>query len=164
VCVVRDSFVLLLASGLVGLGCALIFLFLGAPDLAFTQFAVEVAFVVVIAAILLRVRRLDLEPAGAQRAWPRALIALAFGAVAVALLLAAAAGPIDPSLAQYFAERAVPQANGRNVVNVILVDFRAVDTLGEIAVVAVSFVAALPLLRLARERARRSSAAAGRSQ
>jgi multicomponent Na+:H+ antiporter subunit A len=47
---------------------------------------------------------------------------------------------------------------------VILVDFRAVDTLGEIAVVAVSFVAALPLLRLARERARHRSAAAGRAR
>ena len=153
VCRVRDSFVLLLASGLVGLGCALIFLFLGAPDLAFTQFAVEVAFVVVIAAILLRVRRLDLEPAGPQRTWPRLLVALAFGALAAGLLLAAVAGPFDASLAQFFAERSVPQAYGRNVVNVILVDFRAVDTLGEIAVVAASFVAALPLLRLARERA-----------
>ena len=158
VCVVRDSFVLLLTSGLVGLGCALVFLFLGAPDLAFTQFAVEVAFVVVIAAILLRVRRLDLEPTGAQRVWPRAVIALAFGAMTAGLLLAAAAGPFDTALAQYFAERSMPQAHGRNVVNVILVDFRAVDTLGEIAVVAVSFVAAIPLLRLARERARRRPA------
>ena len=156
VCIVRDSFVLLLVSGLVGLGCALIFLFLGAPDLAFTQFAVEVAFVVVIAAILLRVRRLDLEPAGPQRAWPRLLLGLAFGALAAGLLLAAAGGPFDPSLAQYFAARSVPEAHGRNVVNVILVDFRAVDTLGEIAVVAVSFIAALPLLRLARERAKGS--------
>jgi multicomponent Na+:H+ antiporter subunit A len=154
VCVVRDSFVLLLASGMVGLGCALIFVFLGAPDLAFTQFAVEVAFVVVIAAILLRVRRLDLERPGPQRRWPRALIALAFGGLAAGLLLAAATGPIDPALAQFFAERSVPQAHGRNVVNVILVDFRAVDTLGEIAVVAISFVAAAPLLRLARQRAR----------
>jgi multicomponent Na+:H+ antiporter subunit A len=154
VCVVRDSFVLLLASGLVGLGCALIFLFLGAPDLAFTQFAVEVAFVVVIAAILLRVRRLDLEPAGPQPFWPRALVGVAFGALSAALLLVAVAAPFDASLAQYFAERALPEAHGRNVVNVILVDFRAVDTLGEIAVVAVSFVAALPLLRLARERAK----------
>ena len=162
VCIVRDSFVLLLASGLVGLGCALIFVFLGAPDLAFTQFAVEVAFVVVIAAILLRVRRLDLEPAGPQRAAPRVAIALAFGAVTAALLLAAAAGPLDGALAQFFAERSVPEAHGRNVVNVILVDFRAVDTLGEIAVVAVSFVAALPLLRLARERAR--AAREGRSR
>ncbi len=162
VCVLRDSFVLLLASGLVGLGCALVFLFLGAPDLAFTQFAVEVAFVVVIAAILLRVRRLDLDPAGPQRAWTRAVVAIAFGAVAAGLLLAAAAGPIDGTLAQYFNSRAVPEANGRNVVNVILVDFRAVDTLGEIAVVAVSFIAAAPLLRLARERARRKAEARAR--
>jgi len=162
VCIVRDSFVLLLASGLVGLGCALIFLFLGAPDLAFTQFAVEVAFVVVIAAILLRLRRLDLDPAGPQRLWPRALAAVAFGALAAGLLLAAAGGPFDSALAEYFAARSVPDAHGRNVVNVILVDFRAVDTLGEIAVVAVSFVAAAPLLRLARERARRPAAGAPR--
>ncbi len=161
-CVVRDSFVLLLAAGLVGFGSALLFLFLGAPDLAFTQFAVEVAFVVVIAAILLRVRRLDLVPAGRQRAWPRIVIALAFGALATLLLLAAVGGPLDPALAQYFGAQSVPQAHGRNVVNVILVDFRAVDTMGEIAVVAVAFVAALPLLRLAYERARaRRSPAAG---
>jgi len=161
-CLVRDSFVLLLAAGLVGFGSALLFLFLGAPDLAFTQFAVEVAFVVVIAAILLRVRRLDLVPAGAQRAWPRIAIALALAALATLLLLAAVGGPLDPALAQYFGAQAVPQAHGRNVVNVILVDFRAVDTLGEIAVVAVAFVAALPLLRLAYERARaRRAPAAG---
>jgi multicomponent Na+:H+ antiporter subunit A len=154
VCVVRDSFVLLLASGLVGLGSALLFLFLGAPDLALTQFAVEVAFVVVIAAILLRVRRLDLTVPPVQHRWPRALLAVSLGVLVAGLLLAAAAGPLDPALPQFFAERSVPQAHGRNVVNVILVDFRAVDTLGEIAVVAASFVAALPLLRLARERVR----------
>jgi len=108
------------------------------------------------------VRRLDLEPAGPQRAAPRLLQGLAFGALAAGLLLAATAGPLDPALAQYFAERSVPQANGRNVVNVILVDFRAVDTLGEIAVVAVSFAAALPLLRLARQRAREAPGEAGR--
>jgi multicomponent Na+:H+ antiporter subunit A len=151
VCVVRDSFVLLLASGLVGLGSGLLFIFLGAPDLAFTQFAVEVAFVVVIASILLRVRKLELSAPGAQRAWPRLLVAIPFGALVAGLLLAAASGPLDPALPQFFSEHSVSQAHGRNVVNVILVDFRAVDTLGEIAVVAVSLVAALPLVRLARE-------------
>jgi len=160
-CLVRDSFVLLLSAGLVGFASALIFLFLGAPDLAFTQFTVEVAFVVVIAAILLRVRRLDLLPAGAQRAWPRVVAALAFGALASLLLLASVGTPLDPALVQYFGSTAVPQAHGRNVVNVILVDFRAVDTLGEIAVVAVSFVAAAPLLRLAYERARARLGATG---
>ncbi len=151
-CRVRDSFVLLLASGLVGFGCALLFLFLGAPDLAFTQFAVEVAFVVVIAAILLRVRKLDLAPVPVPAPGPRALLAAGVGAIVAALVLAATAGPFDPVLSQYFAERAVPQAHGRNVVNVVLVDFRAVDTLGEIAVVAASFVAALPLLQRVRTR------------
>jgi multicomponent Na+:H+ antiporter subunit A len=160
-CLVRDSFVLLLSAGLVGFGSALLFLFLGAPDLAFTQFAVEVAFVVVIAAILLRVRRLDLVPAGRQRAWPRIVVAVAFGSVAALLLLLAVADPLDPTLAQYFGERALLQAHGRNVVNVVLVDFRAVDTMGEIAVVTTAFVAALPLLRLAYESTRRAPASDG---
>jgi multicomponent Na+:H+ antiporter subunit A len=159
VCVVRDSFVLLLVSGLVGFGSALLFLFLGAPDLAFTQFAVEVAFVVVIASILLRVNQLDLMQPPVQRAWPRAMLAVLTGVLFAGLLLAAAVGPLDPALPQFFAERSVPQAHGRNVVNVILVDFRAVDTLGEIAVVAISFIAAIPLLKLARQRLRRPSGA-----
>jgi len=54
--------------------------------------------------------------------------------------------PLDASLSTWLAQASVPQAHGRNVVNVILVDFRALDTLGEIAVVAFSLLAALPLL------------------
>jgi multicomponent Na+:H+ antiporter subunit A len=157
VCVVRDSFVLLLVSGLIGFGSALLFLFLGAPDLAFTQFAVEVAFVVVIASLLLRVNQLDLTQPPVQRAWPRAVLAVGTGVLVAGLLLAATIDPLDLALPQFFAERSVPQAHGRNVVNVILVDFRAVDTLGEIAVVAISFIAAMPLLKLAHERLRRPS-------
>ena len=147
VCVVRDRFVMLLASGLVGLGSALLFLFLGAPDLALTQCAVEVAFVVVVAAVILRVRQLELEPVVAdRRAW-RVPLALGAGGAVSALLLGAVAGPFDPAVARYFGEQSVVAAHGRNVVNVVIVDFRALDTLGEIAVVAITFLAALPLLR-----------------
>src|SRR5690606_26919896 len=56
-----DTFLLLLVSGVMGLGLSLVFLFSGAPDLAFTQFLVEVALVVVIASVLLRVRILGVE-------------------------------------------------------------------------------------------------------
>src|SRR5690606_30025386 len=80
VCLVRDSFLLLLSSGLMGLASALLFLFLGAPDLAFTQFAVEVAFVVVIASILLRLRRLDATPRPVTGRGVRLLLAGAVGA------------------------------------------------------------------------------------
>ena len=75
------------------------------------------------------------------------LIAAGFGLAITMLLLVATSGPLDTTLPQFFAERSVPDAYGRNVVNVILVDFRALDTLGEIAVVLLSLMAALPLLQ-----------------
>jgi multicomponent Na+:H+ antiporter subunit A len=159
VCLVRDSFLLLLVGGLVGLANALVFVALVAPDVAFTQFAVEVAFVVVIAAILLRVRRIDREqgrvggdPSMRQAAWPRAVVALAAGVLVAVLVLVSVSGATDPALPQFFAEQSVPKAHGRNVVNVILVDFRAVDTLGEISVLAVTFLAVVPLFGLLRRR------------
>ena len=54
------------------------------------------------------------------------------------VLLVATAVPFDDALSQYFLQHSVPDAYGRNVVNVILVDFRAMDTLGEITVLAVA--------------------------
>jgi multicomponent Na+:H+ antiporter subunit A len=145
----RDRLALLLASGLVGYGSALLFVFAGAPDVAFTQLVVETVFVIVVAAVLLDLATRGRAAAVAEpRVRPFALLIAAALATAVTLLLlVAAAGPLDPGLASFFAERSVPQAHGRNVVNVILVDFRALDTLGEISVVMLSLLAALPLLR-----------------
>lgn len=153
VCLIRDAFVMLLVSGFVGLSSALMFLFLAAPDLAFTQFAVEVAFVVVIAAVLLRMRHLGVDAGDDAPVWPRALVAVAGSAVLMLVLLSGMAGPLDTTLPDFFARASYPEAHGRNVVNVILVDFRAVDTMGEIAVVAIALLALLPLLALLRRRA-----------
>lgn len=148
---VRDRLVLLLVSGLVGYGSAVLFLFTGAPDLAFTQFAVETVFVVVVAAVLLRLRRTPLALGAvptAARLRPLALaVATAFGASLTALVLLVAGLPFDNSLAVFFSEQSVPAAHGRNVVNLILVDFRAVDTLGEIAVLFFALLAVLPLFK-----------------
>ncbi|MFN3415715.1 MAG: hydrogen gas-evolving membrane-bound hydrogenase subunit E [Caldimonas sp.] len=145
----RERLPLLLASGLVGYGSAALFLFSGAPDLAFTQFTVETVFVVVVAAVLLKLKRLGRPMSLDEPPWRpgAALVSAAFATLVTALLLLTLAAPFDASLSEFFAERSVPEAFGRNVVNVILVDFRALDTLGEIAVVALSFLAALPLLR-----------------
>lgn len=152
ICIIREPFILLLVSGFIGIGSALLFVFFSAPDLAFTQFAVEVAFVVVIASILIRLRRLGLGLVKDPPVLPRAIIAVATSAVLVLMLLVATAQPFDTTIPDFYAEASYPEAFGRNVVNVILVDFRAVDTLGEIAVVAVAFLAALPMLALLRER------------
>jgi multicomponent Na+:H+ antiporter subunit A len=153
-CFVRDRLVLLLATGLVGFGCGVLFLFTGAPDVAYTQFVVETVFVIVVASVLIRLKRQgrgNSLPEPALR--PLALaVGLLTGAVLTALLLLATAGAFDTSLTDFFASRSVPEAFGRNVVNVILVDFRALDTLGEIAVVMLSFLAAWPLLQALRRR------------
>ena len=148
----RQRIAVLMASGLVGYGSAVLFLFTGAPDLAFTQFAVETVLVVIAASVL--------PYLPAAKAVPPArkpldyVLAIAAG-VATFFLLAHLAGlPESTELAAWFAAHSLPEAHGRNVVNVIIVDFRAFDTLGEIAVLAFSLLAALPLLAgLRRQRA-----------
>ncbi len=152
---VRDHLVLLLVAGLVGYGSAILFLFTGAPDLAFTQFAVETIFVVVVASVLLRLRRhpAAVKAPAEKRLRPLALgISIAFGALLTVLVLLVSGRPFDTQLSDFFAAQSLPAAHGRNVVNVIIVDFRALDTLGEIAVLAFALLAALPLLKIARRR------------
>lgn len=140
----RDRMALLMASGLVGYGSAVLFLFTGAPDLAFTQFAVETALVVVAATVL---PRYGPPPTRTDEPCLRnALLAAASGVGVFVLLLGMLALPPDSTLADWFGAASLPQAHGRNVVNVIIVDFRALDTLGEITVVVFSLLAALPLL------------------
>ncbi len=153
-CGVRDRLVLLLATGLVGFGCGVLFLFTGAPDVAYTQFVVETVFVIVVASVLIRLKRQGRGSSLREPAVrPLALVvAVLIGAVFTALLLLSTAGAFDASLTEFFATRSVPEAFGRNVVNVILVDFRALDTLGEITVVMLSFLAAWPLLQAVRAR------------
>ena len=76
-----------------------------------------------------------------------AVIALSVGAVTTLTLLAVLSAPLDRRLSDYFEAASWPEAYGRNIVNVILVDFRALDTFGEVAVVVVAALAAVALLR-----------------
>ena len=150
----KGRLALVLAAGLVGFGSAMMFLFAGAPDVAFTQFSVETVLVIVLASVLLVLRRagrpvsLD-EP---RVRWGALLAAAGFATLAVWLLLAVSGLPFNAALSEFFGRESVPAAHGRNVVNVILVDFRALDTLGEVSVVFLALLAALPLLAVARRR------------
>jgi multicomponent Na+:H+ antiporter subunit A len=150
---IADAFLLLLVSGLMGVGLALVFLFSGAPDLAFTQFLVEVALVVVIASVLLRVRILGLAHGRLRPGALRIGIALTLGvAVALTMLVAQSSNTASSSLSEFFGGAALSEAHGRNVVNVILVDFRAIDTLGEITVLLVALLATVPIFAVFKRR------------
>jgi multicomponent Na+:H+ antiporter subunit A len=137
------------ALGIVGAGVSLLYLIFGAPDLAMTQLLVETLTVVIVAVVLLRLPRFSGRDHPGQAGRVRdAVLAIAAGATVSALLLAVLASPLDPTLTDWFAANALPAGFGRNVVNVVIVDFRALDTLGEITVVAVAASAAYALLKL----------------
>jgi multicomponent Na+:H+ antiporter subunit A len=144
---VGHRLVAIVAMGVIGYGIALIFAQLGAPDLAMTQFSIETMTVLL---FILIFHRLPLFSRLAPRRAMRfdAVVATAAGLLMTALTLAAVSGPTDKRLADFFAKQSVPAAHGRNIVNTILVDFRALDTLGEIAVLGMAGVGVWALLKL----------------
>ncbi len=142
------------ALGVVGVGVALVFVMFGAPDLAITQLLVETLVVVLVAVVMLRLPSLE-HGRDLRRRRLDAALAIAVGAAVSATLLAVVDGPIDRKITAYFEQASVPDAYGHNIVNVILVDFRALDTFGEIAVVAVAAIAAFALLRGTARRAQK---------
>jgi multicomponent Na+:H+ antiporter subunit A len=114
-----------------------------------TQFLVEV-LIVVIALGVMQAVPLDRTPEPAMRRGRDALLATTVGATVTLVMLAVLRLPFDTTVPQYFLEESVPGGFGRNVVNVILVDFRALDTLGEIAVLAIAALGAYVVLKLGR--------------
>jgi multicomponent Na+:H+ antiporter subunit A len=133
--------------GVVGYGLALLFMFFGGPDLALTQLAVETLTVILFVLVLRQLPRLRPLSTPSERTRD-ILVATAGGLLMTGVVLATAASYHPASLKTYFAQASVPLAHGRNVVNVILVDFRALDTLGEITVLAVAALGVLGLRRL----------------
>ena len=134
------------ALGVVGIGVALIFIIFSAPDVAITQLLVEVLVVVLVAVAMLKLPRLGLARERKRRPLHAALAA-SIGVIVTLVMVGVLQGDIDRRLTDYFEIASWPEAYGRNIVNVILVDFRAIDTFGEIAVVVIAALAAYALLR-----------------
>ncbi len=135
------------ALSVIGYGVALIYMLFSAPDLAMTQFAVETLTVILFVLVVYRLPRFAALSGRGTRVRD-ALVALLAGGLMTALVLIATSVPREPHLAAFFAQYSWPLAKGRNVVNVILVDFRALDTLGEITVLGVAAIGVYALLRL----------------
>lgn len=135
------------ALGVVGYGVALTYILFGAPDLAMTQFMIETLTVILFVLVFYHLPRLRLLSSRLARTRDAA-IALVAGGLMTALVLAVTANRAESHVAGYYAEQSKPLAHGRNIVNVILVDFRGLDTLGEITVLAVAAFGVFALLRL----------------
>jgi multicomponent Na+:H+ antiporter subunit A len=136
-----------LSLGVVGYGVALLFIRFGAPDLAMTQFMIETLTVLLIVLVFYRLPRYARLSRKTARFRDLA-VALGAGALMTTLVLLALSGSRDTHLSDYYAETSKPLAHGANVVNVILVDFRALDTLGEVTVLTLAGIGVVVLLRL----------------
>jgi multicomponent Na+:H+ antiporter subunit A len=144
----RSRLTAIVALGIQGFAVAVLYLLFGAPDLSFTQLMVETLAVVILALVMTRLRLDVSDIRGLGQKLLDGAIAIACGLGFTLFLLRAVEIPFNGELTRFFAEHSKTIAHGANVVNVIIVDFRGVDTLGEIAVVTITGLAILALIRL----------------
>jgi multicomponent Na+:H+ antiporter subunit A len=147
----RTRMAAVLSLGTVGYGVAVLYALLGAPDLAMTQFAVETLTVVIFVLVFYQLRGFgDLSSRLIKTR--DAIVAAAAGVLVTTLVLFVGASGTTSRLADYFADAAPRLAHGLNIVNVILVDFRGFDTLGEATVLVTVAIGVRALLLIGSER------------
>lgn len=141
----------IVSVGVVGYGVALIFIMYSAPDLAMTQFAIETLTVILFVLVMYRLPKYLLFSSMAGRV--RDIIIAASGGLLMSIIaLFIISGSLNSELKSFFSENSFPLAKGKNIVNVILVDFRALDTLGEITVLSIAAIGVFALLNLRSKR------------
>jgi multicomponent Na+:H+ antiporter subunit A len=149
----RSTMAAVLSLGVVGYGIAVMYALLGAPDLAMTQFAVETLTVVIFVLVFSNLRGFgDLSPRFVKVR--DAFVAISAGVLVTTLVLFIGASGTTSRLGAYFAEAAPRLGHGYNIVDVILVDFRGFDTMGEITVLVTVAIGVRALLLIGRERSR----------
>ncbi len=142
----RERFYALVLLSVVGLVVALTFARFSAPDLAMTQLSVEVVTIVLLMLALYYMPSWTPMESSQGRRIRDALIALAAGTGMTLITLAMLTQPFS-SISEFFLENSKPGGGGTNVVNVILVDFRGFDTLGEITVLAIAALGIYAMLK-----------------
>jgi multicomponent Na+:H+ antiporter subunit A len=134
--------------GVTGYGTAMLFLLHGAPDLALTQMLVETVTLTVFVLVLRRLPEYFTDrPLTRRRYWRMALGALV-GSTVAGVMVVSTGARTHPPVSTAFPREAVEFGGGRNIVNVTLVDIRAWDTMGEIAVLVAAATGVASLLFL----------------
>jgi len=147
----QDRFVAILALSVGGYGVALIYLLFAAPDLAMTQFAIETLTLILLVIVIIHLPGIQgREPLGVRLR--DALVASGCGALLTVLMSVIVDLPLDRRVSDFLAQNSYTEAQGHNIVNVILVDFRGVDTMGEITVLTIAAIGVYVLMRMPRQK------------
>jgi len=159
--VVHRRFTAALFLGVAGYSMAGLFVVQGAPDLALTQVGIESLTTVLFVLVLRRLPDRFESVVPLWRRSVRASVSVVVGATVMVLALATGSqNPATPA-SDAMVERSLPDGGGRNVVNVILVDFRGYDTLGEITVLAAAAIGMVALARAGRRPGAPNTAGSG---
>ncbi len=127
----------IIALGVVGYGISLIYLYYSAIDLAITQIIVETLIVAMFVLVLQKLPRFAKLSSKLSKIRDMS-IALVFGSVMTIIALKAIDVSFMDTVSKYYIDNSMTKAYGKNIVNVILVDFRALDTMGEVIVLSIA--------------------------
>ena len=152
---VRRRFSAALFLGTAGYAMAALFVVQGAPDLALTQVAIETLSTVLFVLVLRRLPSRFERTSTMRRRVLRVVVSASVGVTVFAFAILSRAARTELPVSTEMIERAYPDGHGKNVVNVILVDIRGLDTMGEITVLAAAAIGAVALARVGRRAGRR---------
>lgn len=143
--------VAIILTGTIGYLMTLMFVFLGAPDLALTQMVVESISVTLYLLCFYHLPKLRTEQQAVRFRLPNFLVAIAVGVLMTLVALAVlGTNPFEP-VSDYYVRESYESAGGKNIVNVILVDFRGFDTMLEIMVLGVASLGIYNMIKLRRK-------------
>ncbi|MCC6458168.1 MAG: DUF4040 domain-containing protein [Caldilineaceae bacterium] len=137
----------IISLGAVGITITLFFVFHSAPDLALTQLLVDILTVVLLILVFYRIPPTKAEALPKETGYRNLVLSAFVGFLGFFFVLFSVSQPLYPVIGDYFSLNAVPLGHGGNIVNVILVDFRAFDTFGEISVLAIAAIGGYAVLR-----------------
>ncbi len=135
------------AMGVVGLSICLIFVFYSAPDLAMTQFSIDTLTVILFVLVLYKLPKY-LKLSDYKTRVRDGVLSSVFGLIITVLALEVLSEPVSKQVGEFYAANSYVEAHGKNVVNVILVDFRGADTLIEVSVLSIAAVGVFGLMKL----------------
>lgn len=135
------------SMSVIGYCICLIFVFYSAPDLAMTQFSIDTLSTVLFVLVLYKLPGF-INFTGKAVLYRDGIVALGFGAILSLIALKVNNEPVVKDISEFYGENSYLLAKGKNVVNVILVDFRGIDTMFETVVLSIAAIGVYSLLRL----------------
>jgi multicomponent Na+:H+ antiporter subunit A len=145
-CITHSRLGAVASMGALGFSVALIFILFSAPDLGITQILVETLTAILLVLVLFRLPSFSNISSTRDRA-SDAVVALLTGSLMTLLIMITIDVQLFEPISGYMIENSQPLAFGRNIVNVILVDYRALDTLGEIFVLALAALGVYAMIK-----------------